>query len=1113
MLSTLAASLSVALDNARLFDETTHLLAETEQRNAELAVINEIGEALAKQLDFEAIIEAVGERIHGIFDVTTGGISLYDPDTNTLSMPYSIDQGQRQHPQVRQLGGLAKVVIETRRPLRLASNLEAEQYSPFVFGTDDSEAWLGVPILAGTRVLGTISLERLPKNAFSELDERLLATIASSLGVALENARLFDETKRLLVETNERAAELAIINSVQEGLAAKLDMQAMYDLVGDKITEIFDVDGVDIERYDATTGIVTFEYTVERGERLPADPISLIGFRRQVVQSRAPVLINRDLPARAVEAGQPATIAGELAKSALFVPMITGGAVTGIVLIENLEHEDAFSERDVRLLTTIAGSLGVALENARLFDETQRLLNETNERAAELAIINSVQQGLAEKIDMQQMYDLVGDKIREIFDAQVVDIGLYDVEAGQIVYPYSIERGVRSTDEVGPITGFGQIVLDTRAPVMVNDIEAYYVQRGQTAPGAVFGEPAKSVLFVPLIVGETVNGRISLQNLDRENAFADSDLRLLVTIASSLSVALENARLFAETQRLLIETNERAAELAIINSVQEGLAARLDMQAMYELVGDKIQEIFDAQIVDIALQDPDSGLMRFRYGYERGERFGEMELPLVGFRKQAMEKREPVVVNERMMERAQESGHLSVAYVGETPRSGVWVPLLAGGKAIGVVSLQNLDRENAFSPANIRLLSTLAGSLAVALEGARLFDETKRLLTETNARAAELAIINSVQQGLASKLDMESMYDLLGDKVREIFDAQGVDIAMFDTSDGLIHFEYEIERGVRLHSDPIPLVGFRRQVFDSKAPLVLNRDVERLAKESGQPYVISGEPTMSAVFVPLMAGGKVKGAVSLQNVDREDAFSDADVRLLTTLASSLSVALENARLFDETQRLLKETNERAAELAIINSVQQGLAAKLEMQSMYDLVGDKIREIFDAQVVDIALLSPDKQALTFAYSIERGVREPSALTLSLPFGPLSNAVINSGAPLLVNDVDAWEREHRVEQRVVSGEPAKSVLFVPMLVGDDVRGYVSLQNVDRTDVFTEADQRLLGTLTSSLSVALENARLFDETQRLLDRDQRAGGRTGDHQQRPAGSRVQAGHAVDV
>ena len=61
--------------------------------------------------------------------------------------------------------------------------------------------------------------------------------------------------------------------------------------------------------------------------------------------------------------------------------------------------------------------------------------------------------------------------------------------------------------------------------------------------------------------------------------------------------------------------------------------------------------------------------------------------------------------------------------------------------------------------------------------------------------------------------------------------------------------------------------------------------------------------------------GKCSGAISLQYLDRENAFGDSDVRLLSTLASSMSVSLENARLFDETQRLLKETEQRAAELA------------------------------------------------------------------------------------------------------------------------------------------------------------------------------------------------------
>ena len=155
-----------------------------------------------------------------------------------------------------------------------------------------------------------------------------------------------------------------------------------------------------------------------------------------------------------------------------------------------------------------------------------------------------------------------------------------------------------------------------------------------------------------------------------------------------------------------------------------------------------------------------------------------------------------------------------------------------------------------------------------------------------------------------------------------------------------------------------------------------------------QPYVIQASPPSRSSSCRSSPATRSTGAISLQNIDRDDAFSDGDVRLLTTLASSLSVALENARLFDETQRLLTETNERAAELAIINSVQQGLAAKLDMQSMYDLVGDKIQEIFDAQVVDIGAVRP-RQAGTVSSPIRSsgGVRVPPTEPRSVPFGQI------------------------------------------------------------------------------------------------------------------------------
>ena len=115
-----------------------------------------------------------------------------------------------------------------------------------------------------------------------------------------------------------------------------------------------------------------------------------------------------------------------------------------MISLQNVDREHAFGESDQQLLETLAGSLSVALENARL-------VHETRQRNAELALINSVQEALAGELEMQAIYDVVGDKIQEIFDAQVVDIGIFDFAAGLIRYPYTIERGVRFPDEPTPI--------------------------------------------------------------------------------------------------------------------------------------------------------------------------------------------------------------------------------------------------------------------------------------------------------------------------------------------------------------------------------------------------------------------------------------------------------------------------------------------------------------------------------------------------------------------------------------------------------------------------------------------------------------------------------------
>ena len=242
-------------------------------------------------------------------------------------------------------------------------------------------------------------------------------------------------------------------------------------------------------------------------------------------------------------------------------------------------------------------------------------MHETRQRNAELALINSVQEALAGELDLQAIYDIVGDKIQEIFDAQVVDIGIFDFDAGLDALPVHHRAGrPLLPDEPVPIAGRPSTrqLLETKAPVLINDVPAWERRRGEPMPVDV-GEPPLSVLYAPLVSGDEVRGRISLQNIDRTNAFSESDVRLLTTLAGSLSVALENAR-------LVHETRQRNAELALINSVQAAIAGELDPQAIYDLVGDKIQEIFDAQVVDIAIFDEAAGLLHFPYIIERGVR-------------------------------------------------------------------------------------------------------------------------------------------------------------------------------------------------------------------------------------------------------------------------------------------------------------------------------------------------------------------------------------------------------------------------------------------------------------------------------------------------------------
>ncbi|HKB44915.1 MAG TPA: response regulator, partial [Chitinophagaceae bacterium] len=303
-----------------------------------------------------------------------------------------------------------------------------------------------------------------------------------------------------------------------------------------------------------------------------------------------------------------------------------------------------------------------------------------------------------------------------------------------------------------------------------------------------------------------------------------------------------------------------------------------------------------------------------------------------------------------------------------------------------------------------------------------------------------------------------------------LVDTQALVIRTFNHETGLEHFQYAIEKGVHLERTKKPFIWANKQLIQTKQPLFINENYAETAKKFGGTGVGKGLPPKSAIFVPMIVGDVVKGSVSLQNVDRENAFTESDLRLLTTLTNSMSVALENARLFDETTHLLADAKQRASELSTVNSISKVLASQLDPDVLIKFVGDKLKDLFRANIVYLALLNQKTKTIQFPYQF-------GDIMLPLKLGEgLTSKIIQSGEPLLINKNVQELTDQMGLQRI--GKHSSSYLGVPIPVGDEIIGVLSIQSTEHENSFNENDQRLLSTIAASVGVALRNATLFED-----------------------------------
>ncbi len=263
---------------------------------------------------------------------------------------------------------------------------------------------------------------------------------------------------------------------------------------------------------------------------------------------------------------------------------------------------------------------------------------------------------------------------------------------------------------------------------------------------------------------------------------------------------------------------------------------------------------------------------------------------------------------------AAERGEIVVAEGGHE----MAVPISVRGEVVATIAARKPESEPPFDEEDMAVLQAVASQTGQALETARQYAEEQR-------RLAELEVVNRVSQAASQLLNVEALYRVLHNQVRQVLGETDIIVALFDEEHQRVQFPYvakgnEIREGgeVDLGNDAIA------HVLRTRQPLLLTENIE--AQAAALDLVPPEKGITTWLGVPMLVGEVNIGVLAVQSRDAERHFTDDDAALLTTIASQVATALENARLLDEVrraarrQRLIHEITAHVRRAADIDTI-------------------------------------------------------------------------------------------------------------------------------------------------------------------------------------------------
>ncbi len=584
---------------------------------------------------------------------------------------------------------------------------------------EDREFWRAVlqrRSESGENWHGILQLRRYDTSLFHARVTVVL--LRDSAGRPMAYSTMTDDVSEMhdLMETLEQqTARLSAAASVSDTIIASGETQQLLHNATQLLCQSFGYRCVRVARYrpaqNALETIALYGALGETEAAMTPDQrllsLSVPSLSRWVIEQRQMVIVN---DVSSDPRFRPDALFPDIA-SEIILPLLASDHLLGTLSVQS-EFRDTFDPLDAEMLGTIADQLAMALNNARLYEELR-------ERAQDLAALSEISLTVNATLDVQELARIVYQAVYRLQQPDVFQFGIYEPDRRAILLQTHTQSGVERRElPFDPQTDLLSQVIETATAAFWRGSR----ERDDSRPLFYIPPDApESLLMVPMYARNRVIGVLSAESR-REGAFDDSDLQMMLTFASSVAVALENAQLHEQVAANLESIRQRADRLARMHRAATAISATLDTRTVLNSAARLLTEVFAVPHCGIVLINPDDSTALLAAEYPETGSVGSLVSLSNSAIFEAFNSAEHTLeVDQVMRFVADENTNEALRALGV--QTTLLAPLVVRERLIGSVGLDSDQTQEAFTPEDHAMLTNLAHQIALAVSNADLYEQ------------------------------------------------------------------------------------------------------------------------------------------------------------------------------------------------------------------------------------------------------------------------------------------------------------------------------------------------------------------------------------------------------